>query len=214
MVLRAGASSRATPWPWLLRAWVKPLVFVACLAPLAWLVVAAASNALGANPAEALIRSLGEWALRFLCLALAVTPLRQLTGQPALARLRRMVGLWAFAYALLHLLAYAWLDRGLEWSELLADIAQRPFILVGTLAWGLLLLLALTSFDAAMRWLGGKRWRALHRAVYLVAPLALLHFYWMRAGKRNWLEVGVYALVLGLLLGWRAYSAWRARRRG
>ncbi|MBP7545379.1 MAG: sulfoxide reductase heme-binding subunit YedZ [Acidovorax sp.] len=210
----AGASSRATPWPWLLRAWVKPLVFVACLAPLAWLVVAAASNALGANPAEALIRSLGEWALRFLCLALAVTPLRQLTGQPALARLRRMVGLWAFAYALLHLLAYAWLDRGLEWSELLADIAQRPFILVGTLAWGLLLLLALTSFDAAVRWLGGKRWRALHRAVYLVAPLALLHFYWMRAGKRNWLEVGVYALVLGLLLGWRAYSAWRARRRG
>lgn len=214
MVLRAGASSRATPWPWLLRAWVKPLVFVACLAPLAWLVVAAASNALGANPAEALIRSLGEWALRFLCLALAVTPLRQLTGQPALARLRRMVGLWAFAYALLHLLAYAWLDRGLEWRELLADIAQRPFILVGTLAWGLLLLLALTSFDAAMRWLGGKRWRALHRAVYLVAPLALLHFYWMRAGKRNWPEVGVYALVLGLLLGWRAYSAWRARRRG
>ena len=214
MVLRAGASSRATPWPWLLRAWVKPLVFVACLAPLAWLVVAAASNALGANPAEALIRSLGEWALRFLCLALAVTPLRQLTGQPALARLRRMVGLWAFAYALLHLLAYAWLDRGLEWGELLADIAQRPFILVGTLAWGLLLLLALTSFDAAIRWLGGKRWRALHRAVYLVAPLALLHFYWMRAGKRNWLEVGVYALVLGLLLGWRAYSAWRARRRG
>ena len=210
----AGASSRATPWPWLLRAWVKPLVFVACLAPLAWLVVAAASNALGANPAEALIRSLGEWALRFLCLALAVTPLRQLTGQPALARLRRMVGLWAFAYALLHLLAYAWLDRGLEWSELLADIAQRPFILVGTLAWGLLLLLALTSFDAAIRWLGGKRWRALHRAVYLVAPLALLHFYWMRAGKRNWLEVGVYALVLGLLLGWRVYSAWRARRRG
>ncbi len=214
MVLRAGASSRATPWPWLLRAWLKPLVFVACLAPLAWLVVAAASNALGANPAEALIRGLGEWALRFLCLALAVTPLRQLTGQPALARLRRMVGLWAFAYALLHLLAYAWLDRGLEWGELLADIAQRPFILVGTLAWGLLLLLALTSFDAAMRWLGGKRWRALHRAVYLVAPLALLHFYWMRAGKRNWLEVGVYALVLGLLLGWRAYSAWRARRRG
>lgn len=214
MVLRAGASSRATPCPWLLCAWVKPLVFVACLAPLAWLVVAAASNALGANPAEALIRSLGEWALRFLCLALAVTPLRQLTGQPALARLRRMVGLWAFAYALLHLLAYAWLDRGLEWSELLADIAQRPFILVGTLAWGLLLLLALTSFDAAIRWLGGKRWRALHRAVYLVAPLALLHFYWMRAGKRNWLEVGVYALVLGLLLGWRAYSAWRARRRG
>lgn len=210
----AGASSRATPWPWLLRPWVKPLVFVACLAPLAWLVVAAASNALGANPAEALIRSLGEWALRFLCLALAVTPLRQLTGQPALARLRRMVGLWAFAYALLHLLAYAWLDRGLEWSELLADIAQRPFILVGTLAWGLLLLLALTSFDAAMRWLGGKRWRALHRAVYLVVPLALLHFYWMRSGKRNWLEVGVYALVLGLLLGWRAYSAWRARRRG
>ena len=212
--MRVGASSRATPWPWLLRAWVKPLVFVACLAPLAWLVVAAASNALGANPAEALIRGLGEWALRFLCLALAVTPLRQLTGQPALARLRRMVGLWAFAYALLHLLAYAWLDRGLEWSELLADIAQRPFILVGTLAWGLLLLLALTSFDAAIRWLGGKRWRALHRAVYLVAPLALLHFYWMRAGKRNWLEVGVYALVLGLLLGWRVYSAWRARRRG
>lgn len=107
----AGASSRATPWPWLQRAWVKPLVFVACLAPLAWLVVAAASNALGANPAEALIRSLGEWALRFVP-GFGGDAAAPAHGLAALARLRRMVRLWAFAYALLHLLAYAWLDRG------------------------------------------------------------------------------------------------------
>ena len=192
--------------PLLLHRAAKPVVWCLCLAPLAWLVVALFTQQLGANPAEALLRSTGDWALRGLCLALAITPLRQLTGQPALARLRRMVGLWAFAYALLHLLAYAWLDRGLEWSELLADIAQRPFILVGTLAWGLLLLLALTSFDAAIRWLGGKRWRALHRAVYLVAPLALLHFYWMRLGKNQWAEVAVYAAIVAALQWWRIRS--------
>jgi len=189
---------------------LKPLVLVACLLPLAWLVLGAASNTLGANPAEALIRSTGDWTLRLLCLTLAVTPLRQWTGWHALARLRRMLGLTTFFYAALHALAYAWLDMGLEIREIVRDIPKRPFILVGTCALLLMVPLAATSFDRAVRALGAARWRALHRAVYAVAGLALLHFFWMRAGKNDFAEVAAYAAILGLLLGWRLWK--RARR--
>lgn len=189
---------------WLLHPAAKPLGFALCLLPLALLVWGAVHDALGANPAEALIRSTGEWALRFLCIALAVTPLRQATGWHALARWRRMLGLFAFAYALLHFLAYAWLDMGLVLADILRDIAKRPFILVGTAALLGLLPLAATSFDRAVRALGARRWQALHRAVYGVAGLALLHFLWMRAGKNDFAEVAVYGLILGVLLGWRA----------
>lgn len=192
---------------------LKPLVFLACLLPLAWLVHGAATNGLGANPAEALIRSTGDWTLRLLCLTLAVTPLRQWTGWHRLARLRRMLGLYTFLYAALHALAYAWLDMGLEIADIVRDIPKRPFILVGTCALLLLVPLAATSFDRAVRALGGTRWRTLHRAVYAVAGLALLHFFWMRAGKNDFAEVAVYAAVLGVLLGWRAWSALAARRR-
>ena len=185
---------------------LKPLVFLACLLPLAWLVHGAATNGLGANPAEALIRSTGDWTLRMLCATLAVTPLRQWTRWHALARLRRMLGLYTFFYAVLHALAYAWLDRGLDVGDIVRDIAQRPFILVGTTALMLLVPLAATSLDRAVRALGAARWRALHRAVYAVAGLALLHFYWMRAGKSDYAEVGVYAAVLGGLLGWRLWK--------
>ena len=190
----------------------KPVLFALALLPLAWLFYAAAADQLGANPAEALIRSLGDWTLRFLCLALAVTPLRVLTHTPALARFRRRVGLWVFFYAVLHLLAYAVFDMELDVTEMLLDVVKRPFILVGTLALVLLALLAATSFNGAIGWLGAKRWRALHRAVYAVAVLSVLHFFWMRAGKNDFAEVALYAAVLALLLGWRVQQAWQARQ--
>ena len=190
----------------------KPLLFALALLPFAWLFYAAASDQLGANPAEALIRSLGDWTLRFLCLSLAITPLRVLTQTPALARFRRMVGLFVFFYAVLHLLSYAVFDMELDVSEMLLDVVKRPFILVGTLALLLLALLAATSFNGAIRWLGGARWRALHRAVYAVAALAVLHFFWMRAGKNDFAEVAVYGGILALLLAWRVQQAWQVRR--
>jgi sulfoxide reductase heme-binding subunit YedZ len=188
------------------RRWAKPLVFGLCLLPLAWLVVAAATDSLGANPAEALERGLGLWTLRMLCLVLAVTPLRIITATPQLARLRRMLGLFVAFYALLHLLAYAWFDMGFELPEILRDVAKRPFILVGMLAMALLVLLAATSFNRAIKRLGARRWRALHRSVYVVAGLAVLHFFWMRAGKNDFAEVAWYAAILALLLGWRIWK--------
>lgn len=190
---------------------VKPVLFLLCLLPFAWLFYAAAADQLGANPAEALIRSLGDWTLRFLCIVLAVTPLRVVAGIPALARFRRMLGLFVAFYASLHLLAYTGFDMEFDATAIVRDIAKRPFILVGFSAWLVLLALAATSFNAAIRWMGAARWRMLHRAVYAVAGLAILHFYWMRAGKHNFAEVWVYAVVLGCLLAWRAAQALRKR---
>lgn len=195
--------------PALLHPATKPLLFALCLMPFGWLFYAAAANQLGANPAEALIRSTGDWTLRFLCLALAVTPLRVWTKQPALARFRRMVGLFAFFYAVLHFLAYAWLDMGLDLAVIARDIPKRPFALVGFLALLLLVPLAATSFNRAIKTLGAARWQALHRTVYAVALLAILHFFWMRAGKNDFGEVAVYAALIAMLLGWRL---WRVRR--
>ncbi len=184
----------------LLHPLAKPLVFVLGLLPLSWLVFGAINDQLGANPAEALIRSLGDWTLRFLCLTLAVTPLRVRTRTPQLARYRRMLGLFTFFYACLHLLAYGWLDMGLDMADIGRDILKRPFILVGFACWLLLLPLAATSFNRAVRWLGGRQWQALHRLVYVIAPLALLHFFWMKSGKNDFAEVAVYALVIAALL--------------
>ena len=178
----------------------KPVVFGLCLLPLAWLVWATATDQLGANPAEALIRATGDWTLRALCLVLAVTPLRVLTATPQLARFRRMLGLFVFFYASCHLLAYAWLDMGFDAEDIARDILKRPFILVGFSCWLLLWPLALTSFNRAVRWLGGRQWQALHRLVYLIAGMALLHFFWMRAGKNNFAEVWVYGAIIGALL--------------
>ena len=196
---------------WLSHRAVKPAVFVLCLLPLAWLVWAVVADQLGANPAEALIRSLGDWTLRALVLVLAVTPARVMLGLPALARLRRMLGLFVFFYATLHWLAYVWFDQGFDWAAVLADVPKRPFILVGTLAWVLLLALAATSFNRAIRAMGAARWQMLHRAVYAVAGLGILHFFWMRAAKNNFGEVAVYAALLGALLGWRLWRRWRTR---
>lgn len=203
----------ALPWRQrLLSPWSKPVLAVLCLAPALQLVALALADALGANPAENLIRSTGDWALRMLCLTLAITPLRVLTQTPQLARFRRMLGLFTFFYAVLHALCYLWFDMGFEVGEVLRDITKRPFILVGVVAFVLLLILAGTSFHAAVRWLGAKRWQGLHRAVYAIAPLVILHFYWMRAGKRLWGEVWFYAAVLGLLLLWRVWARGRKNR--
>lgn len=189
--------------PLLLHAAAKPLLFVLCLLPFAWLFYAAWTDSLGANPAEALIRATGDWTLRFLCLTLTITPLRQWTHQPALLRFRRMLGLFTFFYVCLHFLSYAWLDMGFDPNGIVKDIVKRPFILVGTTALLLMASLAATSFNRAIRWMGAKRWQALHRAVYAIALLGLLHFFWMRSAKNDFAEVAVYAVVIGVLLGWR-----------
>ena len=187
----------------LLHRLAKTVVFGLALLPFCWLVLAALTNQLGANPAEFLLRSLGGWTLRFLCLVLAVTPFRVMTGTPVLARFRRMLGLFVYFYAALHLLSYSWFDMGFELDDIARDIAKRPFILIGFSGFVLLTALALTSFNRAIKLMGGRRWQRLHRLVYAVAGLAILHFFWIRAGKNNFAEVYVYAAVLGSLLAWR-----------
>jgi sulfoxide reductase heme-binding subunit YedZ len=190
----------------------KPLVFCLALLPFCWLFYAAFSDQLGANPAEALIRATGNWTLRFLCLVLAVTPLRVMTQTPALARFRRMLGLFVYFYAILHLLSYSWFDMGFDLTAMGVDIAKRWFILVGFAAFVLLTPLAVTSFNRAIKALGAKRWQALHKVVYAVAGLAVLHFFWMRSGKNDYAEVMVYAAILAGLLGWRLVRYLRAKR--
>ena len=185
----------------------KPVLFVACLLPFLWLCYGALASRLGANPAEALIRSTGDWVLRFLCVTLAVTPLRQWTGWHALARFRRMLGLFSFFYLVLHFLSYAWLDMGFDAQAIAHDIPKRPFALVGFLAFVLMLPLAATSFNRAIKALGASRWQRLHRLVYAIVLLGLLHFFWMRAAKHNFAEVAVYAAVIAALLGWRVWRA-------
>lgn len=207
-VLPAAAAPRRRASP-LLHPAAKPLLFAAVLGPLVWLVYGALTNALGPNPAEALIRATGDWTLRLLCLTLAVTPLREGLGLPALARFRRLLGLFTFFYAVLHFLCYAWLDMGFDPAAIAKDIPKRPFALVGFAALMLLVPLAATSFNRAIKALGAARWQRLHRAVYAVAGLVILHFFWMRAGKQDFVEVAVYAAILAALLGWRV---WRWRR--
>ena len=190
----------------------KPLVFILCLLPFAWLFYGALTNQLGANPAEALIRATGDWTLRFVCIVLAVTPLRTLAGLPALARFRRMLGLFVYFYVVVHLLSYSWFDMGFDVADIAKDIAKRPFILVGFSAFVLLTPLAATSFNAAIKALGARRWQQLHKLVYVIAGLGLLHFFWMRAGKNNFAEVFVYAAIIAVLLGWRVAHYLKKKR--
>jgi sulfoxide reductase heme-binding subunit YedZ len=184
---------------------VKPVVFVGALLPFVYLVGAVVFDQLGANPTEALVRSTGDWTLRMLCVVLAVTPLRLLTGIAALARYRRMLGLFVYFYAVLHMLSYSGFDMAFEVAGIAKDIVKRPFILVGFAAFLGLTALAITSFNRAIKMMGAKVWQRLHKAVYGVAGLALLHFFWMRAGKNDFAEVGVYAFVLAALLGSRLW---------
>ena len=181
----------------------KPVLFALCLLPFAWLFYSALTNQLGANPAEALIRATGDWTLRFVCIVLAVTPFRTISNTPALARFRRMLGLFVYFYVVIHLLSYSWFDMGFDLADIAKDIAKRPFILVGFLAFVLLTPLAATSFNTAIKAMGAKRWQLLHKLVYVISGLGLLHFFWMRAGKNNFAEVFVYAAIIAVLLGWR-----------
>ncbi|WP_305750827.1 protein-methionine-sulfoxide reductase heme-binding subunit MsrQ [Leptothrix discophora] len=203
---------------WLLRPWVKPLVLLIALLPLAGWIWGIAADRLGPNPAEALLRGTGLWTLRLLIVTLAITPLRLWTKLPALARWRRMLGLTAFGYALLHFLSYAWLDMGFDAAAIVRDLDKRPFALVGFAAFVGLLPLALTSFNRAIRALGAARWQALHQLVWPVIGLGLLHFLWMRAAKHRYDEVSVYAAIVVVLIAARLAKgstvAWfKARRR-
>lgn len=189
---------------------LKVLAFAACLAPFAWLATFAVVDpaALGANPAEHIVRSTGDWCLRLLLATLALTPLRHWTGSALWLRFRRMLGLFAFFYAAVHFASYVAFDHVFDIAAILADIVKRPFITVGFVALLLLVPLAATSTHAMVRRLGGRRWSLLHRAVYAIAVLAVVHF-WMMV-KRDITEPLIYALILALLLG----SRWRQIRRG
>ncbi len=201
----------------LLAPWAKPVCWALCAVPALALLGAGLADALGANPAERLIRETGEWALRFLWLTLLISPLRDVAGWPGLLRFRRALGVTAFVYAALHFLAYAWLDKSLLVADIVADVFKRNFILVGMVALLLMLPLALTSFNAAIRALGGRRWQMLHKLAYVVALLGLLHFYWKMSAKNDVAEVMVYAVLLAVLLGWRVMrrggilAMWRPR---
>jgi sulfoxide reductase heme-binding subunit YedZ len=190
----------------------KLLLVLFALMPFAWLCSGIFLDRLGPNPAEYLIRSTGDWTLRFLCLTLLITPMRVIFNMPELLRFRRNLGVLTFFYVLMHALCYSVFDMGLEWDEIALDIAKRPFIAVGFAGAVLLSLLAATSFNAAIKMLGALRWRRLHRAVYAIAALAILHFFWMRSGKKNFSEVFVYAGILAVLLGWRVWHASHTRR--
>ncbi len=186
---------------------LRVVVFALALAPLARLVVLGALDSLTANPVEFVQRSTGTWALAMLCITLAVTPLRRLLGWGWLMRLRRMLGLFAFFYACLHLLAYAWLDQWFDWNAIVDDVLERPFITVGFTAFLLLIPLAATSTNAMMRRLG-RRWQELHRLVYAIAVLAVLHYWWHKAGKNDFSAPLAWALVVFGLLAMRLAWHW------
>ena len=187
---------------------LKPALFAIALLPLAWLISRTLNNDLGANPIETLNRYTGDWVLRFLLITLAVTPLRKLTGWNALLRYRRMLGLFAFFYACLHFLSYAWLDQYFVLADIVKDVAKRPYITVGFASFLMLIPLAVTSTNAMIRRLGAKRWQQLHRLVYLIGIGGVVHFLWLV--KSDIREPLVYGVILALLLGFRL---WDRRRR-
>ena len=190
---------------------IKVIVFLLCLIPAANLALGWQNDALGANPIETITRASGEWTLRFLLISLAVTPLRRYTGLHWLIRLRRMLGLFVFAYATSHLLTYVWLDQFFDWRAIARDILDRPFITVGFSAFVLLIPLAATSNTFALRRLGGRRWQALHRSSYGIAVLGVVHFWWLV--KADVFTPFIYAFVLAVLLGLRAWWRELERRR-
>jgi sulfoxide reductase heme-binding subunit YedZ len=181
---------------------VKVLVFIGGLYPLARILLLGFTGGLGANPIEFITRSTGLWTLVFLCITLSITPARRLTGVNALLRFRRMVGLFAFFYVVLHFTTYIWFDKWFDVFGILKDIAKRPFIMVGFAAFVLLIPLAVTSPKAMVRKLG-RRWQALHKLIYPIAVLGILHFWWMKAGKHDLLLPKIYGAIVVALLAWR-----------
>ncbi|AON55279.1 sulfite oxidase heme-binding subunit YedZ [Herbaspirillum seropedicae] len=182
---------------------------LACL-PLLRLVMLGFTGGLGANPLEFITHSTGDWTLYLFCLTLAVTPLRKLTGLNWLVRMRRMLGLMAFFYLCLHFTTFVWFDHFFDLGEIWKDILKRPFITVGVIALLLSIPLALTSTNGMVRRLGGKRWQALHRLVYLIVPLGVLHYWWDKAGKNLIAQPLLFAVLVGLMLVLRL--VWRKGR--
>lgn len=191
---------------------IKATLFVLALLPLLRLVLFALTDRLGANPIEFITRNTGDWTLYFLCITLAITPLRRLTKWNWLIKMRRMSGLYVFFYALLHFTTFFWFDHFFDLQEMLKDITKRPFILVGFSAFVLLIPLAVTSTNGMMKRLGGKRWQLLHRLIYVIAPLGILHFWWMKAGKHDFSQPVLFGLIVATLLSSRAYWYWMQQR--
>ena len=188
--------------------WIKAAVFAACLIPVALLAWRGFTGGLGANPIEYITHSTGWWTLTFLLITLLVTPLRRLTGLNWLLRLRRMLGLFAFFHVCLHFTTYIWLDQFFDWMSIVKDVAKRPFITVGFSAFVLLIPLAATSTNGMVKRLGARRWQLLHRLVYAIAILGVVHYWWLV--KKDITEPVIFALLLAVLLG--ARLVWRARR--
>lgn len=185
---------------------LKPVVFVGSLLPAGYLAWRAATENLGANPIEEITRDLGDWALRFLLIALVVTPLRMITGWNAIGRLRRMMGLFAFFYVMMHMMAYIGLDQFFDWPAIWKDIVKRVYITIGMASVLTLIPLAITSTDGMVKRLGGRNWRRLHRIVYLSAILGVVHYVFMiKAGYQQPL---IYAAILFALLAYRAAKRW------
>ena len=190
---------------------VKVIVFLAALLPLAWLVWKTLHNDLGANPVEFVTHATGDWALIFLLSSLAITPLRKIAKLPDLIRFRRMLGLYAFFYASLHLLTFAGLDHHFNWAEVVPDVYKRPFVTAGFTAWLLMVPLALTSTAWSIRKLGGKNWQRLHWLVYFSAVAAVVHYWWLV--KKDITDPLIYGTVLAVLLGWRVVLKFVDRKR-
>ena len=182
---------------------LKAALFLASLIPLIRLSWYGYSSQLGANPIEFITRSLGTWTLVFLLITLSITPLRKLSGWSWLIKLRRMAGLFAFFYALLHFITYIWLDQFFDLNSIYKDVIKRPFITIGFTAFILLIPLAVTSTNAMMKKLGGKRWQVLHRLIYPIAIFAVLHYWWLV--KKDITQPLIYAAVLATLLGYRVW---------
>ncbi len=191
--------------------WIRRVLFLIALLPLARVVWLGSEGRLGANPIETITRASGDWTLYFLCFTLAITPLRRLTGQQWLLKLRRMLGLFCFFYASLHFLCFLWFDHFFDLAEMWKDVKKRLFITVGFSAFVLLIPLAATSTTAMQRRLG-RNWARLHRLVYLIALLAIVHFWWMRAGKNNFGEPILFGALVAMLLGMRLVFRWQAAR--
>ncbi|CAB3794621.1 Protein-methionine-sulfoxide reductase heme-binding subunit MsrQ [Paraburkholderia ultramafica] len=211
---QASASASAKKRPTVGARWIVPAkiaVFIAAWYPLARIVLFGMTDRLGANPIEFITRSTGLWTLVFLCITLAVAPLRRLTGVAAFVRFRRMLGLYTFFYATLHFTTYLWFDKWFDVAAILKDIGKRPFITVGFAAFVLLIALAVTSPRAMVRKLG-RRWQTLHRAIYAIGALAILHFWWMMAGKHDLLLPKIYGAIMVALLGWRLIVWLRERK--
>jgi sulfoxide reductase heme-binding subunit YedZ len=191
--------------------WLKAALFVLALLPFARLVWGTATGSF-TDPLAAITQGSGEWALYFLCITLAVTPLRRLSGWNWLVKLRRMIGLFTFFYALVHFIAFLWFDHFFDVGAMLTDVVKRPFILVGFIAFVLLIPLAATSTNGMIKRLGGKRWQWLHRLIYPIAVLAILHFWWMKAGKNDFAQPILFGLIVAVLLGLRiVWSRTKAR---